>query len=235
MLLPVATYETPGANGSIWVTHFSLLNNAGRVISSPADIRDLRGCLFPICEPVHFQDGGVVEPEFFRTPRGGAPGALIWVRDEIASKVAFSLRVQDISRQALTWGTEIPVVREKDFYRTKIYLHDVPLDSRFRQSLRVYDPLPHTGCRSVRIRFIDQESGAVLLDENVGLMNPDCNQTPGSNWPSSMEWHGLAERAGKNSGRMIVEITPLDSDMAIWAFITVNNNETQHVTTITPQ
>lgn len=233
-LLPIASPETPGAYGSLWVTHTSLYNAAHRPISIPADVYPLV-CLFPNCTPVVLPPGSTHDSLVFQTPTGTPPGALIWVKDEIVSDVRFSLRVQDISRQALTWGTEIPVVRERDLFRRAIHLHDVPLDPRFRQSLRVYDPLPHTGCRSVRIRFIDQEDGSVLLDETAELRRSDCNQTAGSVWPSAMEWHGLAERAGHHSGRMVIEITPLQDDMDIWGFVTINNNETQHVTTITPQ
>ena len=34
---------------------------------------------------------------------------------------------------------------------------------------------------------------------------------------------------------MGVRVTPLTPGLRIWAFVSVTNNETQHVTTITPQ
>lgn len=234
VLLPLATHETPGGYGSLWVTHLTLFNGTTREISSPEDIFSLGACSFPPCPAVRIPAGSVHEPSIFRTLPGDPPGALLWVRSDIARNVVFSVRIQDVSRQSLTWGTEIPVVRQEELYRSPLYLYGIPLDPRFRQSLRVYDPLPHQGCRSVRIRFLDESSGAVLLDENVTPIDSDCNHRAGSDSPPAFEWHGLAERAGRETGRLIVEVTPLQ-EMAIWAFVTVTNNETQHVTTITPQ
>ena len=34
--------------------------------------------------------------------------------------------------------------------------------------------------------------------------------------------------------RVSVEIMPLAQDLRVWAFISITNNETQHVTTVTP-
>jgi hypothetical protein len=235
LLLPLATYETPGGYGSMWATHIAIFNGTGREISSPQDIYILGACGFPPCREVRIPPGSVHEPSIYRTTPGKPPGTLLWVRSDIAQNVIFSVRIQDLSRQALTWGTEIPVVRQQDLHRRTLYLFGIPLDPRFRQSLRVYDPLPHQGCRSVRVRFLDEADGTVLLDENVTPIDPDCNQTPGASFPAAFEWHGLAEKAGRESGRLIVEITPLHDEMAIWAFVTITNNETQHVTTITPQ
>ncbi|HEU5163519.1 MAG TPA: hypothetical protein VFV54_10265 [Thermoanaerobaculia bacterium] len=238
LLLPLATHETygtPGGYGSSWVTHLSLFNATSRELASPGDIYLLGACAFPPCREVRIPAGSVQQASIFRTTPGDPPGALLWVREEIAADVVFSIRIQDLSRQALTWGTEIPVVRETELYRKAVYLHGIPLDPRFRQSLRVYDPLPHQGCRSVRIRFLDESNGAVLLDENALLIGRDCNQTPGSSFPHAVEWHGLSDKVGKTSGNLIVEVTPFHDDMAIWAFVTITNNETQHVTTITPQ
>jgi hypothetical protein len=236
VLLPLATKgETLGGYGSRWVTHLGLFNGTDREISWPNDIRDLGGCLFPPCPTVRIPAKSYHDPVIYHTEPGKPPGALLYIRDEIAADVRLSVRIQDLSRQALTWGTEIPVVREVDLLRGTFYLWDIPLDSRFRQSLRVYDPLPHEGCRMVRIRLLDQVAGAVLWEEVASLRDSDCRSGPGSNFPAAMEWHDLSDRIGLTTGKMVAEITPLEPDMAIWGFITVINNETQHVTTITPE
>lgn len=235
VLLPVAAYETPGAFGSRWVTHFSIHNGLDRPVKSTNDILMLGVCVSFPCPVVAIEAGRTASPEIHLTYRGELPGVLLYVRRDIADQITFSLRVQDISRQSLTWGTEIPVVRERDLYRRPIRLINIPVDARFRQTLRIYDPLPHIGCRYVRVRLFDPESGTTLLSQDVQLArDADCNQTLGSRSPDAAEWHNLAGLAQVTTGRIGVEVTPL-GDFAIWAFVSVTNNETQHVTTITPQ
>jgi hypothetical protein len=41
-----------------------------------------------------------------------------------------------------------------------------------------------------------------------------------------------AERAAE---KLRIEVTPLVAAAGAWAFVSVTNNETQHITTITPQ
>lgn len=235
VLLPVAADDLQGAFGSLWVTKFTIHNGLSRDIESPADIRSLGECFFPPCDPVVIEPGRSTDPPIYRTTPGSLPGGLLYLRRDISAQVAFSLRVQDVSRQAQTWGTEIPVVREQDLHRGPLWLLNVPVGDRFRQTLRIYDPLPHVGCRSVRVRLFDPNSGTTHSEETVQLArDEDCNQTFGSEFPDAAEWHNLAARAGIATGNVGVEITPI-GDFAIWAFVSVTNNDTQHVTTITPQ
>lgn len=65
------------------------------------------------------------------------PGAYLFIERGRLSDVETTLRVQDASRQSLTWGTEIPVVRERDVLTRAFSFLDVPTDARFRQTQHV--------------------------------------------------------------------------------------------------
>jgi hypothetical protein len=39
----------------------------------------------------------------------------------------------------------------------------------------------------------------------------------------------------EDSARARIEIEPTLPDMRVWAFVSITNNETQHVTLVTPQ
>src|SRR5438105_3909947 len=86
----------------------------------------------------------------------------------LALSISLSLRVQDVSREARTWGTTVPVVRERDAFTGRLQLLDVPVDDRFRVALRVYDfdepPASGSYDRAVRIRFYQGESRTALFE-----------------------------------------------------------------------
>ncbi|MHB0969207.1 MAG: hypothetical protein ACYC7A_00045 [Thermoanaerobaculia bacterium] len=155
--------------------------------------------------------------------------------------IHFTLRVQDVSRQALTWGTEIPVVRENAFRTGRISLPQVPLDARFRPMLRIYDVDRHGG--SVAIRFFDDD-GVLLSEESVELIVPVGNQHPDPSGPATPDfyypaWAQVSDFVARHPqladhDRVRIEVEP-PAGVHFWAFISVTNNETQHVTLITPQ
>lgn len=149
--------------------------------------------------------------------------------------VVFHHRVRDLSRQALTWGTELPVVRESSVRQGKdVELLNVPLDARFRQTLRVYD----IGGRQyeVLIRFFEANGNEILTNL------PSLPLTPGRYSPSGhliapsyLELSSFVDALPQLRGheRVRVQILPTSRTARMYAFITITNNESQHVTTIT--
>lgn len=244
ILLPVANHAFQGAYGSFWVTRFTIVNDLDRPLVQDVDAGPFGECYFPQCEPLPLIPAKTAfEPLLYRPPdRAWKPGVLIYVRRDIADRLHFSLRVQDTSRQALTWGTEIPVVRERELRTGTIMLPNVPLDGRFRQSLRIYDVDNTTAtCDRVMVRVFDQSSGATLGQRELELTGADggpCTLgTPDyvPMYPNAAELHGIAQLLTGSAPDVVgVEITPV-TPFRYWAFISVTNNETQHVSTITPQ
>ncbi len=228
ILLPIAVpYELPGAFGSRWITHVTARNdNDASVIITPSP----GGCLITVCPTREVGAKTTVTPEF---GPAGFPGGFIWVSKPGNSRVELNLRVQDVSRQALTWGTEIPVVREGDLRTDTITLLEIPTDSRFRSALRVYD-FDGSFNNRVRVRIYELFANETLADTFLTLGMPnglEDSAIPGIAQIGSLTdaFPGIANR------RVRIEITPDTPGLRFWAFVSVTNNETQHVTTITPQ
>ena len=141
--------------------------------------------------------------------------------------VAANLRVTDVTRQATSHGVEIPVVHRNDFTEDRLALLDVPIDPRFRNTLRIYS----------------LQRGEVLVNLQIGEEGRQIWLQPGANWfePAYASFtdfplpHQLP--AGESTIRVLVMAPRNGPDLPgtlIWAFITVTNNETQQITTITP-
>ena len=148
-------------------------------------------------------------------PRGVA---LLTPRDA-APELAFALRARDVSRQAEGYGTEIPVVRESEMYVNRpIALLGVPVSAGYRAKLRIYSFSPgHAG--------VTVQNGTGV---NVGL-----TRTCSGNACASTPWYGEYDLPAGTAPRVNVFVHA--GAGPAWAFITVTNNETQQITTITPQ
>ncbi|MCM2313956.1 MAG: hypothetical protein NDJ92_02225 [Thermoanaerobaculia bacterium] len=244
LLLPVVNRPTPGAYGSMWESRFSMYNGNAVALDPNPLVPDFfpldSGCQFPSCPPIPVVPAeSRHEPLLFQPDVGGPPGILLYAKREFVEKLSFSLGIQDVSRQALTWGTEIPVVRESELFTTTLQLFDVPTDARFRQALRVYDP---DGKQQSLVRLdiysSDDEFIATITLAIVPPPAAPCNVPTGvACFPSTVQVLSLADQFPeiRRYGLVRIAITPLSQGLRFWAFVSVTNNETQHVTTITPQ
>lgn len=155
------------------------------------------------------------------------------------------LRVQDISRQALTWGTSIPVVRERDLFTTRtLNLTDIVQNDRFRSLLRIYDFDPSgngsspdrevlvriyalgsstTGVNAVPDRLLTERRETLRSSPPGAFFGPPMAQLPLWSLP---ELNGFE--------RVRLEITAVTPGLRFWAFVSITNNESQHVTAIAP-
>jgi len=244
LLLPVVNRPTPGGYGSLWESRFSMYNGNEVALDPNPVVPDIfpfsSGCFFPTCDPIPLVPAkSRYEALLFQPDVGSPPGILLYVKREFAEKLAFSLRVQDVSRQALTWGTEIPVVRESELFTTTLQLFDVPTDDRFRQALRVYDPDAKVQSL-VRIDIYSSDN-VLISTATLVLAEPpsaNCGVPAGlACFPSTAEVLSLTDRFPEIRGHSLVRlaITPLSEGLRFWAFVSITNNESQHVTVVTPQ
>jgi hypothetical protein len=135
-------------------------------------------------------------------------GRVFWITK--GGDLAASLRVADVSRSATSHGTEIPVVRARDFSSSPIALLGVPSDPRFRITLRIYSLGP------VHAPVVIENFGRpIFLTQGHDIFEP---------------WYAEVSDLPRTMSRVLI----LPGDAPIWAFITVTNNETQQITTITP-
>lgn len=224
-ILPVAVRDpVPGAFGSLFKTEFWILNTGTAAVTILVDCNIL-------CDPIRLQPNEAGLNVGYIHSLGSSLYGFGQAESGPANDLKFSLRIQDVSRQALTWGTEVPVVRERDMKGT-VHLIDVPTDSRFRQALRLYSFTPG----QVRLRIhelrADRTGPALLVDEILTL----ASMRPAAGEPFSFQILNLVAAFPQiaSSPRTRIELIGL-GDAKLWAFVSITNNETQHITLITPQ
>lgn len=238
-LLPVyLDGEVPGANGSRWVTQLWLRNNSAEVISLapwPCDAA---------CPPVFPLTRALVPGEslqnlapFFRPPTAN-PSRVLYATKSNADRLSTNLRLFNAAGDAFDAGTEIPVVREKNLLTSTVQLHAVPLNDRFRVMLRVYD-IGRSDSR-FRVRIYEQAGGTSTtppmreLDLITTLDEIGEFKTKAA-YAAYSDFHTLLEPPGGRPPSLRVEVEPLTQGSRFWAFISITNNTTQHVTLVTPQ
>jgi hypothetical protein len=215
VLVPVLL-NGPGAFGSQWRTEAFLTNHSSAGFHS----------IPSVAAPLPYVPPGTTVPlSIF----GERPAGLVLFLPR-GVDTGFRYHVRDISRDALNWGTEIPVVREGDT-RRRIELAGVPFDPRYRLQLRVYG----IDGVSSRLLLTVQPSGEPPQYREVQLAGP-CSATPcNSNAPAYASLD-LEQLFPTFSGPQTIAISHTGyQPPRLWAFVTVTNDDTQHVTVISPQ
>ena len=162
-------------------------------------------------------NGGTIAP--FATaivnliPPAGSAGTFLEMPKRLADNVSATLRVHDTTRDGDSWGAEVPVVPETQFRRSVLLLA-VPTDARYRTLLRVYGYAGHD--TNVTVAFRNDATGEFLGSRTLTLQSGYAQLLIDLTSPERLRVHVTAESA------------------LIWAFVSVTNNTTQQVTTITP-
>jgi hypothetical protein len=233
VLLPILTPPVHGAFGSEFHTDLRIANDSENVVFLLG--LDSRACPSlclptPTLFPLTLEPNQEVGPEDITL--NGTPGRFVLIPTDQVSSVTMNLRVHDVTRDGSNYGTEIPIVRESEFRTNKITFVGVPTDARFRNTLRIYGESP------------------VDVKVTIGDLPPvRMRLTGGFNFPGGIDLSDFFEPAyasfssfptGIAPVRVTVETEPdfiplLPIEIPLWAFITVTNNDTQVISTITPQ
>jgi len=225
VLIPVI-FSGAGAFGSQWTTDVAIENPGSDdvpVFRTP--IRLEYQCGIPeFCFPEAVPARKVVTiyPQW---PTG------LFVHAARGSDLRYNVLIRDLSRQRKALGTEIPVVREDDWYEDELNLLNVPSDPRFRVALRVYVESDSSFFGSVPVRIFRMDSDETLVDSALPLDSAHNGQIPGTNWIANLSTH-FAIPAGTP---LRIEIGAPMSGERFWAFASITNNSTQHVTVVSPQ
>lgn len=217
VLLPLAPAQNvPGAHGSLWSTELVIENSSDKNVYLYHYSCIICGAPPPLGVDVFLPAQSTV-----RNPtvtQNNALGAILYAFPTEAPAVRLHLRVRDLSRQAETFGTEVPVVTDADF-RSTVRLLDVPVDPRFRVTLRIYslrtDP-------PVTVTLLANSGTAPLQTFNVALNHGGAQLDPVA---------GLIGNSAVGSAVRVVVDSPTKEP--IWAFASVTNNDTEDVTVIT--
>lgn len=230
LLLPVFTPPIHGAFGSEFRTELNIRLAKG----DRADLHGLRyTCMITCPEPPDAPiDLTTEHPELSGDlDRTGTPGAFVYVPKAQADRLSMNLRAFDVSRASDSFGTQIPIVRSGEFtkgYEDKIVIVGIPSDPKFRSHLRIYS----AGTTPARV-VIEHPAGFNISTIHELVIPPGASPLqPGyadfTDFPTDL-------------GTLRVEIRfAHDQNTALpapelWAFVSVTNNETQHITTITPR
>ncbi|MEA2238836.1 MAG: hypothetical protein QOC81_3560 [Thermoanaerobaculia bacterium] len=239
VLFPIVVHpliQSPGAFGTSWVTEESVLN-AGSV---PVPLAGTYACFF--CKTAQPLQLGVTYGLVPGSPRDNLGGSFLFVDSRYADQLRFGLRVRDVSREADGFGSEVPVVRTRDFRDDSVSLLGVPNQPNLRLTLRIY-ALDAGG--DVIVRVFEQRSGLIvhlsdplpadaLIAERTYKLAPVGSPDAGypiDNYPAYAQISDLPMPATSLARIDVVPITP---GMRIWAFASATNNVTQQVTVISP-
>lgn len=220
VLLPVFTPPVHGAFGSEFHTDLR--------IGARRDVLEIYGldqnceilCIPPgFTNPYLLFAGNEVKPN--QALYNGKPGRFLYLPAEQIDALSANLRVHDVSRADLNFGTEIPVVRQRDFVADSVVLLGVPTDPRFRNTLRIYG----FDASTVTVYVEGRPPVQVPLQEGTDVFDPAYAVF--TDFP-----------VGSEPVTVIIEAEVHFSPVIfapIWAFVTVTNNETQVISTISPQ
>jgi hypothetical protein len=216
VLIPVL-FNGPGAFGSVWRTMLELRNLSDRRLTFlPAVMKDTPSV--PLL-------GKSTLDRF-----GGPKGAVIFLPREIADDIKFGLQVRDVSREAIAWATEVRVVRERDASRKPMMLANVPFDGSYRLTLRLYS----LDGGAARLNVVSADAPFVhrAVELEAACAAPPCNSTePGY---AAVDLNALLPELANKGARTLYVETPADGRL-YWAFVSITNNTTQVVTTVSPQ
>ena len=242
VIVPVTVGTSPGLSGAVWsvegVAHNSSALYTARLFVGTCRVDRIDECTLeipprksvplplPLNDPIPYNS--ILVPNAFDDHEPGTTPNDIW----------FQLRVRDLTRQAESAGTEIPIVRTRNLLDRTAQLLDIPIDSRFRTHLRLYlHPNGNPDGRFVLRLFRTEEGGNETLVEERRVTVPlPVLLLIYTGYPvGQLLVPDLFRGVDCGSCRVRVEIDPEGEGVRYWAFVSVTNNETHEITTISPQ
>ena len=234
-LVPVIGTNLKGANGSIWSSEWSV-RNGGPVPFGM--IFDRCPQVVAPCENSLIVDPGVSRP-FIASRGDGTDGAFVYLPKAVSQTTGMSLRARDVSANAPNFGAEVPIVRTTDFL-SPLHLVDIPTDPRYRATMRIYGPGEYPHRVSVSL-FADD--GTRIEDYWVdlqGIVTTVEDSFPFHPAYAQIDLLSPAVRAAGGRVHVTIYSALWDSlvspppPIGVYAFVSVTNNETRQVTTVTP-
>lgn len=236
LLIPIyIAYPLEGAYGSRWVSRLTIANRS----NEPVTVWGVEACpTGPCAPPSPIPPQTTMFPTFNAVPYGAMWG-MVFVDATQRKDVSFSLRLHDTSRQLSTWGTAIPVIYEDELFAGLMTILDVPNDSIGRVTIRVYDTDPMPGDGAVfRVYATSRENitteQPTQPDTLIAEMHAVFGTIP-ARVPPGVIVSPLEAIVSTSATRLRIDIIPDDQARKYWAFGSVTNNDTQHVTLLLPK
>jgi hypothetical protein len=210
ILFPLS-FQGPGAFGSQWTTESFIYANG-----STAFFRDPLPCAG--CSTAF----SIGSKQLNTTANPW--GHVLYAMRGTTGSLDFASRIHDTSRQAQTAGTEVPVVRERDF-RGQLRFMNLPVDARYRATLRLWS-------------LGDFPQFVVVVDSTPAQQVPlSLTRIPGTSmWFGSIDVTSLLTKGSGTPTNVTVYTfgSPLPAPQ-IWGMLSITNNDTQQVTIVSTQ
>jgi hypothetical protein len=227
VLLPMFTPPVFGKFGSEFHTALSISAEAfpGKVtlygLQANCEVNCAKSSLTDGDPQFEVEGGTDVQPRAFAY--NGTPGRFFRIAKDDLPRIGAHLWVQDLTRSSLNYGTEIPIVRRSEFRKNHLLFAGVPFTPAFRNTLRIYGDQPFWAV----VRVGDREPVRVRVDGANGAYVPAYGVF--TDFPTEV----ALTRVTIDAESDLQTLVPVD--IPFWAFITVTGNESQIITTITPQ
>ena len=246
ILVPVALPAdrvVPGAFGSRWTSELWVNNRSEYPVEFFNDVvcmvicpRIAPGAPFP-------RIGAKSIERVFPLDIPGNMGYLFYLQKGGSEQVDFSLHFADISRSAENAGTEVGVVREREFRKGSFEILNVAIDANSRATLRIYDTDVSPYRTEPAIVEVFAMDGTPVARGEVPLSVPVERAVPslGEVIPPFARSGQIADL---RNAQYKVNSSPWPSRVRIrvttpytnsWAFVSVTNNATQLITTYKPE
>ncbi|HXA16613.1 MAG TPA: IPT/TIG domain-containing protein [Thermoanaerobaculia bacterium] len=224
IIIPIALQPTDASFGTRWVSEISVYNDSDDVVPIDSELCSVALVgIVPCSKPprrVQPHSSMSVEPL-----SAYASQPMMWLLPpaDHADRLHFTVRLHETSRDPDGPGTEIPVIRSRDFQKTQVWLPSIPTSSRFRSTLRVL-----TEGYSVTVRMMDDTTGQLLSEQTVQRSFP----TDGPSLGMVTFDNPLAAAVVGAHERVRIEA---ESQSPVWAMVTLTDNESQRVQIFTPR
>jgi len=224
IIIPIALQPTDASFGTRWVSEISVYNDSDDVVPIDSELCSVALVgIVPCSKPprrVQPHSSMAVEPL-----SAYAPQPMMWLLPpaDHADRLHFTVRLHETSRDPDGPGTEIPVIRSRDFQKNQVWLPSIPTNARFRSTLRVL-----TNGYSVTVRVKDNTTGELLFEQTIPRFFPTDSNTLGTVTLSDL----LTSAPVRAHANVRIEV---ESQSPVWAMLTLTDNETQHLQIFTPQ
>ncbi len=237
VLFPLAL-STPvnGSNGSRWFSQIAICNFGDVEVASYHGWYEASSCPIAAPCPIPIPPNTCFDPPiwYYFSPRG-PEGLLFYPPREVSASLAYSLRLLNLANSTNSIGTELPVVRDRDFRGGRVDVISIPITADSRISLRVYAPrcdlnLPAT------IFLADFASGNVVAETRIDVRRVRFeNEGFPKASPGFAVVGNLLESfpALASIERLNLRVVSDDPSAPLWAMVSITNNETDEVTVLT--
>lgn len=235
ILLPIYL-ESPvnGSNGSTWQTDL-WLHNAGDTNVSIVTPCPMGALCIPTTPLTIALQPDVTVRNLTPTVQVN-PGRILYVSRESAANLTLNLRLNEQSRNETDAGVEIPVIREDRFLTGITNVHNIPYGQGVRVMLRIYELALDSADFRVRTWLEFPGPGPRRLISETTLTATSPENGPFRLHPAYTELSSFPPPVPAPAGVPLrMDVQPLTPGSHFWAFVSITNNATEHVTLITPQ